>query len=166
MRLIDADKLYPDCLTKYGRLAISDSQIANAPTVEPESLIKPIAEIKCELTEEEKQRLIELLKKERPTLVKLEPDRKQGEWVVQRLSNGFEDVYCPFCNARPTRSAYGYYLKDNFCHDCGADMRKGSVEMKNIDPIIKAIQENNAKYDERPNIDFSRMSYDLGGGKE
>lgn len=34
MRLIDADKLYPDCLTKYGRLAISDSQIANAPTVE------------------------------------------------------------------------------------------------------------------------------------
>lgn len=34
MRLIDADKLYPDCLTKYGRLAISDSQIANAPTIE------------------------------------------------------------------------------------------------------------------------------------
>ena len=35
MRLIDADKLYPDCLTKKGTLAISQSQIASAPTVEP-----------------------------------------------------------------------------------------------------------------------------------
>ena len=33
-RLIDADKLYPDCLTKEGTLAISQSQIADAPTVE------------------------------------------------------------------------------------------------------------------------------------
>lgn len=36
MRLIDADKLYPDCLTNDGRLAISQSQIANAPTVKLE----------------------------------------------------------------------------------------------------------------------------------
>lgn len=33
MRLIDADKLYPDVLTNKG-LAISQSQVANAPTVE------------------------------------------------------------------------------------------------------------------------------------
>lgn len=33
MRLVDADKLYPDCLTKDGKLAISQSQLANAPTV-------------------------------------------------------------------------------------------------------------------------------------
>lgn len=33
-RLIDADKLYPDCLTKNGRVAISATQIASAPTVE------------------------------------------------------------------------------------------------------------------------------------
>jgi len=33
MRLIDADKLRPDCLTKDGKIAISQSQIANAPTV-------------------------------------------------------------------------------------------------------------------------------------
>ena len=33
MRLIDADKLYPDRMTKKG-LAISQSQIANAPTIE------------------------------------------------------------------------------------------------------------------------------------
>ena len=31
-RLIDADKLYPDCMTKEGTLAISQSQIANAET--------------------------------------------------------------------------------------------------------------------------------------
>ena len=54
--------------------------------------------------------------------------RPQGEWVIQRLQNGFDDVYCPFCNARPTRSEYGYYLRDNFCHECGADMRKDGVE--------------------------------------
>jgi len=34
MRLINADKLYPDCMTKDGTLAISQSQIANAPTIE------------------------------------------------------------------------------------------------------------------------------------
>ena len=34
MRVIDADKLYPDCLTNDGKLAISQSQLANAPTVE------------------------------------------------------------------------------------------------------------------------------------
>ena len=55
-------------------------------------------------------------------------ERPHGEWVVQRLQNGFDDVYCPFCIARPTRSQYGYYLKDNFCHECGADMRKGGAE--------------------------------------
>ena len=54
---------------------------------------------------------------------KLYEERPTGHWVVQRLQNGFDDVYCPFCNARPTRSEYGYYLKDKFCHECGADMR-------------------------------------------
>ena len=36
MRLIDADKLYPDRMTTKGGVAISQSQIANAPTVEVE----------------------------------------------------------------------------------------------------------------------------------
>jgi len=38
MRLINADKLQPDCITKDGKLAISQSQIANAPTVHPNDL--------------------------------------------------------------------------------------------------------------------------------
>ena len=35
MRMIDADKLYPDCMTKNGEIAISQSQLANAPTLTP-----------------------------------------------------------------------------------------------------------------------------------
>lgn len=34
MRLIDADKLYPDKMTKEGTLAISQDQLANAPTID------------------------------------------------------------------------------------------------------------------------------------
>ena len=34
MRLIDADKLQPDRMTNRGTVAISQSQIANAPTVD------------------------------------------------------------------------------------------------------------------------------------
>lgn len=37
MRLIDADKLYPDCISNKGGLAISQSQIANAETIEQET---------------------------------------------------------------------------------------------------------------------------------
>ena len=33
MRVIDADKLYPDSRDSKGRLCISQSQIANAPTI-------------------------------------------------------------------------------------------------------------------------------------
>ena len=36
MRLVDADKLYPDCMTKDGVLAISQSQLANTPVVHNE----------------------------------------------------------------------------------------------------------------------------------
>ena len=88
MRLINADKLHPDCLTTKGTLAISQSQIANAPTVD--------------------------------AIVNTIEVRPQGKWKITRLQNNFDDVYCPFCNARPTRSEYGYYLLDKFCHDCGA----------------------------------------------
>lgn len=44
MRLIDADKLHPDRMTNKGTVAISQSQIANAKTVEavPLSVIEKI----------------------------------------------------------------------------------------------------------------------------
>ena len=37
MRVIDADKLKPDCMTKDGRFAISQNQIANAETIKPKT---------------------------------------------------------------------------------------------------------------------------------
>ena len=53
-----------------------------------------------------------------------EPDgRPKGDWVITKLQHG-EDVTCPFCTARPRRSEYGYYLHDNYCPECGADLRK------------------------------------------
>ena len=55
-------------------------------------------------------------------------ERSQGEWIVDK-SNRFGDrLNCSICGARPRRSEYGYDLHDNFCHNCGADMRKGDAE--------------------------------------
>ena len=48
MRLIDADKLYPDTFGK-GRLAVSQSQIADAPTVQAVP-IEVLQEIRQEIT--------------------------------------------------------------------------------------------------------------------
>lgn len=70
MRLIDADKLYPDCMTKNGALAISQNQIANALTVK---------------------------------------DRPKGKWG--------KHGECPFC------SYIQKWKEDNFCGNCGANLR-------------------------------------------
>lgn len=51
---------------------------------------------------------------------------KHGEWTITKTRYG-EDVTCPYCGTRPRRSEYGYYLRDNFCPNCGADMR-GKIE--------------------------------------
>lgn len=50
MRLINADKLYPDTFGK-GRLAISQSQIADAPTVQAVP-IEVLQEIRQEINDE------------------------------------------------------------------------------------------------------------------
>ena len=51
--------------------------------------------------------------------------RPQGEWKVKTLSTFPQyqpDEYeCPFC-----KTIVNY--KTNFCHKCGADMRKGGAE--------------------------------------
>ena len=51
MRLIDADKLHPDRMTNKGTVAISQSQIANAKTVEAVPL-SVIEDIKAEIERE------------------------------------------------------------------------------------------------------------------
>ena len=93
-RLIDADKLYPDCMTKEGTLAISQSQIANAPTVEP-TYQMPKDYIKN----------------------KLDYERPTGKWIYHEEwkiegSCGYE---CSCCGR-----TYDYAM--NFCGYCGAKM--------------------------------------------
>lgn len=121
MRTIDADKLYPDCMTKNGTLAISQSQIANAPTLKFSLL--PADESKDEaymrgynhgFTEG-------ILKAPRP----------KGEWIKvkeERMSVDTVTIYkCSKCErviaTFPSKLAEYY----PFCH-CGADMRKGGKE--------------------------------------
>lgn len=118
-RLIDADKLYPDCTTKEGTLAISQSQIANAPTVER----KPFATVTFDKDELERivdERVIEPIKN--GELV-IKGERPTGHWIK------VSDCYCwhwecENCHRRPSRTSTGYDDLSNFCPNCGADMRK------------------------------------------
>ena len=96
MRMIDADKLYPDCMTKNGTLAISQSQIANAPTVD--TTFKEVVAYECG------QKSVE---------------RPQGEWIEHYdSSDGFTWLTCSRCMCKAYEDDY------NFCPNCGADMRK------------------------------------------
>jgi len=52
MRLIDADKLHPDRMTNRGTIAISQSQIANAPTVDV------LGKIRAEIAEYKDDKII------------------------------------------------------------------------------------------------------------
>lgn len=99
MRLIDADKLYPDCLDKTGRLAISQSQIANAPTV-------PLPDFK----EGYKQAIRD---------GKTNFSRPQGEWVIDKehTKNPLLWYKCNLCCV--------YHSPTNYCPNCGADMKGG-----------------------------------------
>ena len=114
MRCIDADKLYPDCLTKNGTLAISQSQIANAPTVpqdcsECKRFDFPYVTINVEFTEEEKQEIIEKVRKNLLA-------RPQGEWV----ENLMHTTICSNCGGIRRDNRVDYIA---FCNKCGADMR-------------------------------------------
>lgn len=107
MRLIDADKLHPDCLTKDGTLAISQSQIANAPTVDLKDIYQ----------EGHLDGYTKAINEERP----------QGEWK----HNNFDEHYCNKCGsfALWSEEADDYYeVRSNFCPNCGADMRKEKEE--------------------------------------
>ena len=105
MRLIDADKLYPDSIGRKG-LAISQSQIAEAPTVEitEEQAIDKLHETGW-LPRHDKEMT------ERPT----------GHWV-----NGYKSFNCSVCGKIAySWNHFGEYIqvKSNFCPNCGADMR-------------------------------------------
>ena len=93
MRLIDANKLYPDCMTKDGKLAISQSQLANAPTVDLKDIYQ----------EGHYDGHLEGYTKA------INEERPQGEWG--------KHGECPFC------SYIQKWKEDNFCGNCGANLR-------------------------------------------
>ena len=86
-----------------------------APTVE----LSPVINMKP-LTAEEKQGLIDALKKSRLEAVKLDDEGIRGEWIVIHNALGETKYQCNQCQ---------HYVKPsddkNFCPYCGADMRKG-----------------------------------------
>lgn len=108
MRLIDADKLYPDCMTKNGTLAISQSQIAEAPTIElDESVIQSVLNKRCMTVVTNEY------------LVALHGKRPHGKWIEHYdSSDGFTWLTCSRCMYKAYEDDY------NFCPNCGADMRK------------------------------------------
>lgn len=102
MRLIDADKLYPDCMTKKGTLAISQNQIANAPTVEPFERIGAICNENCGYN----------------------PQKEDcGKWIFHENYNESIKYGCNKCGNLAD-------IPSNFCPNCGAKMEKGARNVK------------------------------------
>lgn len=108
MRLIDADKLYPDRLTKTGELAISQSQIADAPTAfDDKAYTQGYKQGTCDS----------------------KYDRPQGEWLRHIRS-----IECSVCKNKFFADDENENCQDyepcidfnfNYCPKCGADMRGG-----------------------------------------
>lgn len=115
MRCIDADKLYPDCLTKNGRLAISQSQIANAPTVVNE-YTKGFAD------GERSGRHFPLTDEEKAILVR--QWRTKGEWINHRTIMHDGEYYCSNCDEVAEWLDGGSQFLSKFCPNCGAKMSK------------------------------------------
>ena len=116
-RLIDADKLNPDCLTKDGKLAISQSQLANAPTVEPEITND---DLQAAMTESYHlgYELAET-KFKRPTgelIAREDMDYRDENKVIHKH---FMCDKCGFIHD----FIDGHTSQYNFCPNCGADMR-------------------------------------------
>ena len=108
MRLIDADKIYPDCVTEGGKLAISQSQLADAPTVS--FMISPDYVTELENLNKELIRQLE------------EVERPQGEWIDTGL-----EYKCNKCGVR-----YDIDITEitdfKFCPNCGAEMASNSAK--------------------------------------
>lgn len=110
MRLIDADRLYPDCMTKDGKLAISQSQLANALTVDT-------------YTEDDMSGAYNEGYSCGSREARTACERPQGEWIFEEEDAISRKSYrCSICDRAivvypsETLSFYPY------CH-CGADMR-------------------------------------------
>lgn len=118
-------KVIEDSVSQYGGQYSADmlnmwalfSHIVNdAPTVEfPEQIT-----IKCD-AEEDKQKLLSALRNARVTRF-VEEERPHGEWIkhIDNLYPEDSTEECPFCHEEQRLVGND----DNFCPNCGADMRK------------------------------------------
>lgn len=138
MRLIDADKLYPDCMSNKG-LAITQSQLANAPTVD----IKPFASFtfdKDELEQIVEDRVIEPIKNGE-LVVK---EERQGEWILinERLPDYMEDTLVTIqVNNREPKVRSGFYAHGYFHNDNGDTWNWNDPEVKAWMPLPEAYKE-------------------------
>lgn len=139
MRLIDADKLYPDCMSNKG-LAITQSQLANAPTVNTKSFANVIFD-KDELEQIVKDRVIEPIKN--GELV-VKGKRPQGEWILisERLPDYLEDTLVTIqINNREPKVRSGFYANGCFHNDNGDTWNWNDPEVKAWMPLPEAYKE-------------------------
>lgn len=122
MRLIDADKLYPDCMTKNGTLAISQSQIANALTVEERSYEQGVIDGR----DTEFDNGFEQGYAKGYENCEHDNERPQGEWIrTGSLGNGNAHYECSNCHHG---DEHAESQEVPYCWHCGASMKKGGAE--------------------------------------
>lgn len=119
----EAEKLGATCLARRnenGQLE-AISSLDNAPTIER----SPVINMKP-LTAEEKQGLIDALKKSRLKVVKLDDERIRGEWKKDNMT-GILD--CALCGMQaPIDITSGEFSESPYCPWCGAQMKIGGEE--------------------------------------
>lgn len=124
MRAIDADKLKPDCMTKDGRFAISQSQIANAKPIQTstdavsrQAVLEPYKYLK-----DDDVIAVWLIKKNIEQQKSVTPTRPKGQWIC------IDDYHigkfkCSVCQTEGFPNTVMYEPIWNYCPNCGADMR-------------------------------------------
>lgn len=126
MRLIDADKLKPDCMTKDGRFAISQSQIANAKPIQTstdavsrQAVLEGLAIIaKVKARSDAQKSLMGRVMFFVEQLPFVTPTRPKGKW--EDVNSDGSLWRCSVC--QDTACCNG-----NYCPNCGARMKEGEA---------------------------------------
>lgn len=123
MRAIDADKLKPDCMTKDGRFAISQNQIANAKPIQTSTDAvsrQAVLEMAYDMSEIDGEHFTEpwmvVDVEDIQKLPPVTPTRPKGKW--EDVNSDGSLWRCSVC--QDTACCNG-----NYCSNCGADMRGG-----------------------------------------
>lgn len=117
MRLIDADKLYEqlreDEELARNRVLDTESSLPYPNNLNP-SYTRYVAQM------DERTRLKHMVA-DAPTI---EPERKKGEWIIDRDCEGkSRTITCNLCGHKD----FNWY-NPNYCENCGADMSGGAYD--------------------------------------